>query len=188
MNAVVVPPRGIVVHRRDNQIRIIRKWFDDRIVILMIWLVFWDLALAFLMPFWFRDFSLTPLGSFWNEPVTFIFSLFPDILMPVMPLLLIIITVLLNYYACAGFVNETFVDVDTNLITVFHRPLPFWGNKKIYAKVVERVYVTKFSSRGQVTYNIRLRIKGKGRVKLLSNINDYEQAKFIQKEIAEMLV
>ena len=154
----------------------------------MIWLVFWDLALALLMPFWFRDFSLTPLGSFWNDPVTFIFSLFPDILMPIIPLLLISITVLLNYYAFAGFFNETLVDVDANLISVLHRPLPFWGDKRIYSNVVERVYVTKFRSRFHVTYNIRLKIKGKRSVKLLSNLQDYEQAKFIQKEIAAMLL
>src|SRR5512145_2578560 len=116
MNTLASPPKGIVVDRRDNQIRIIRKWFDYRIVMLMIWLVFWDLALAWLMSFWFRGFNITPRGSFWNEPLTFILSLFPDILMPVMPLLLISITVLLNYYACAGFLNATLVDVDTNFI------------------------------------------------------------------------
>jgi hypothetical protein len=188
MNALVVAPKGIVVHRRDNQIRIIRKWFDFWIVILAIWLVFWDLGLAFLMSFWFRDFSLTPQGSFWNDPVTFVFSLFPDILMPVMPLLLLSITVLLHYHAFAGFFNETVVDLDANSISVIHRPVPFWGNKKIYTNVVERVYITKFRSRGTVTYNIRLKITGKRSVKLLSNLRDYEQTKFIKKEIAEMLV
>ena len=176
-----------MVNRRDNQIRIIIKWFDYRTVLLMIWLVFWDMLLALFTSFWLRDFSITPHVSFWNEPVTFVLSLFPDILMLLVPLLFISITVLLNYYACAGFLNETLVDIDTNLISVFHRPLPFWGNKKIYSNVVERVYITKFRQKYQVSYNIRLGIMDKGSVKLLS-LRYYGQAKFIEKEISKMLV
>ena len=107
--------------------------------------------------------------------------------MLLVPLLFISITVLLNYYACAGFLNETLVDIDTNLISVFHRPLPFWGNKKIYSNVVERVYITKFRQKYQVSYNIRLGITDKGSVKLLS-LRYYGQAKFIEKEISKMLV
>ena len=153
-----------------------------------IWLSFWDLGLALFLAVWFSDFSITPHGSLWKEPVIFVVSLFPDVLKLLMLFLLICFTVVLNYYVIALFVNETFVDVDANSITIFHRPLPFWRNKKIPLQSIEHLSITRFSSRGQVTYNIRSAITGKRNVKLLSINNNYEQAKFIKDEIEDYLV
>jgi hypothetical protein len=67
MNTMVMPPEGIVVHRMDNQIRIIRKWFDNQTIILMIWLVFWNFALVLLM--WRSDTVCTESLRNFRQPM-----------------------------------------------------------------------------------------------------------------------
>jgi len=118
MTTLINPPKGISVHHENGQLKITRKWLDnlpmiDRLMI--IWLCFWDFVWPIILVVWFSNFSITPLGSIWNEPTSFILSLFPDVLMLPIPFLVTIVTIYVNYCAIALFINETVINVDSNL-------------------------------------------------------------------------
>lgn len=185
MTARTKLPKGISVYRKNDRLTITRKWFNEPFVV--IWVCFWDFCWLLILVALLSDFNISPLGSIWNEPISFVLSLFPDILRLFVPFWGTVITIIRNYYVIAGFINETIIDVDNNLITIRHRPLPFGGNVKISTQTIAHLYVTRFSRRGRITYNIRSIITGEKNVKLLSNLTSYQQTNFINQEIQEFL-
>ena len=170
-------PEKIQVYKDFQHLRIVRKWFGFKFILLTLFVIFWCgfliswYAMAFSFPF--RDASIL---------MFFIF-----------PLLHVALGIGLAYYALTGYLNRTVIHVDFNSISIRHGPLPFWGEKQVSSKAILQLYCNEddywLSGRGYRyhTYAVHAITRNWRNIKLLTGLDTSEQALFIEQEIEKFL-
>jgi hypothetical protein len=97
---------------------------------------------------------------------------------------------LLVYATLAGFLNRTVIKVTSELLTVRHGPVPWWGNRRLPIDELERLYCdqdTDSAERGhRYVYRVNALTKGASKVDLVTEL-DRAQALFIKQELARWL-
>jgi hypothetical protein len=130
------------IYEDSRSIGITLRWFTPIAFFLLFFSIAWD---GFLV-FWY---SLAFSGD-----APWIMVLFP--------ILHVAVGVYLTYYTLCLFFNKTFIDADSQYLTVVHKPIPWWrGNRKIPTGQVKQLYVVEKKSTGKngVSYTYELRAK-----------------------------
>ncbi len=171
-------PDNFKIDKNFQYLRIAIKWFGFKFIVLTLFVIVWD---AFLINWYSMAFS-----SSFQSSVDLISILFP--------LLHVIVGIGLTYYVLAGYLNKTFVDVDSNSITVRYEPLPLWGNKKISTKIIEQLYYEwddfwgiPSKRSGYHFYAVYAITNEKKIIKLVRGLDNSQQASFIKQEIERFL-
>lgn len=100
---------------------------------------------------------------------------------------------LILYWSLAGLVNWTTIKVQGGKLSVHHHPLPWFGQRDYSASEVEQVYIKKAvqerSSSGKITelYTLLFRLKDGKKVKLVRNIDFFENAQYLERSIESAL-
>jgi hypothetical protein len=169
--APVEMPKRITVQNTMDGIEIQRRWFTPTVFFLIFFCIFWD---GFLV-FWYS------IASQRGSPV----------IMSIFPLVHVAAGVFITYLTFATMVNTTRIAVGRGLIKVRHGPLPWWGQltmpvddfKQFYCK--EKLHHNKNGS--HYTYEVWAALKSGDSKKILSSLNEREQAIFIEQEIERAL-
>ena len=97
----------------------------------------------------------------------------------------------LAYGTLAGFLNSTEIRVGRGNLSLKHGPVPWKGNKDIPAYAVKQLYCKEkitSSKNGQHTkYTVEAILEGDKRDTLLKDLEEAEQALFIEQQLEEHL-
>ncbi len=163
-------PRGIEVVDLGTELQIKRRWFHPVFLFLAVFCVFWN---GFML-IWH---AAALAGGAW--------------FMSVFGLLHTAVGVGLAYFTLAGFLNTTTIRVARGMLRVVHQPLPWFGSVAMPAGDVKQLYCREKVSHGKngtrVTYQLHAVTRGHRRQKLLSGLNDAEQALFVEQELERHL-
>ncbi len=165
------PPPGVTVSDWDGKLKIVRRWFSLKVIGLLFFCTIWDGFLVFWYSLAFKE----------DAPL----------MMKLFPLLHVMVGVLLTYSVAAGFVNKTLVEVYLDEMKIRHGPLPWPGNRIIPSQEIdqlftrERIHRTKNGT--NYSYELSMMDKGGKQVKLLSNLENPEQALFFEQQIESYL-
>ena len=158
-------PDNIKVSKNFQHLRIAVKWFRFKFIALTLFVIGFDAFLSNLYS-----------------------TAFPSEIV-----IVVVVNIGLIYYALAGYLNTTYIDVDFNSTIVRYEPLPLWGNKKISTKTIAQLYVEGdyfFGIQNKTTgyhfYNVHAITNAKSIVKLVQGL-DYEEASFVKQEIEKFL-
>ena len=96
------------------------------------------------------------------------------------------------YFTIATWLNKTQIYVSKNSIEVKHKPVPWFGNKRIKADNIEQFFVEeklKGSSNGnrRYSYSVLGLTSENVQVKLISGLEFQDQARYIEKTIEDYL-
>lgn len=101
-----------------------------------------------------------------------------------------LIPVILTYVLLAGVINKTIIEINNNIISIKHIPLPWSGNKNINTGDIEKVYCKEhmeYSDKFQLQYSINLMLKDKTTCKILSGIPYPEETLTAKEDIEKHL-
>lgn len=149
---------------------LVRRWYSSKFIIFIICCVFGD---GFLI-FWYSA-ALRPGTS---------------VILVIAPILHVIACALLNYCTLAGIMNRTRIAIGIDDLSIRHAPIPWPGNRSIPRTDLERLFVEErvYRNKGPYyTYGLNAVLKDGARVKLLSGLEDPEQALFLEQEIEARL-
>jgi hypothetical protein len=95
------------------------------------------------------------------------------------------------YVAIAGFTNRTTIAVRGEQLSVRHGPLPWWGNKDVAVGDLAQLYteeqVTESKGGPTRTYHLGAVLRDGGRVRLVANLEQPEQALWLEQRLEEHL-
>ncbi len=167
----VALPKGITVDDLGGSLSITRRWFSAAAIALVVFCAFWD---GFLFVWYFTAFK---------EGAPLAMTLFPIIHLGV--------GALLTYLMLASLVNRTTIEIDGPEMSIRHAPIPWPGNRNILCADIEQLYTKERVHRGKHgvrhTYELWLREKTGGHMKLLSGIQSSEQVLFLEQAIEKHL-
>ena len=168
---VAAPPR-FSVDTFGSELEISRSWFSPGVFFLVFFCVIWD---GFLV-FWYSI-------AFTQDDVPWIMILFPTLHLAV--------GVGLTYFVLCCFVNRTRIKVSMGQLTVRHGPLPWPGNYTLNSAEVEQLYCqSKFHNSkngGRYTYEVHAVLLDGTKQKLVSGLDDPDQAIFIEQQLEDHL-
>jgi predicted Zn finger-like uncharacterized protein len=163
-------PKGFEVHKMGNRLEITRKWFSPKYIFLTFFTVFWD---GF-MVMWF---GIAITKGVWP--------------MAVFGLLHGGVGVWLLYTVLAGYLNKTVIAVSGRELSITHGPLPWRGNKHLKSSNITQVYCKERIQHGKhstnYTYEVQAILRGGAHEKLLSGLDESEQALYLEQEIERFL-
>lgn len=163
-------PEKIDIKEFPTYIHITRKWFGAQILFLTFFAIFWN---VFLFKF-YAEFSETV-----------------DIWTKLFPLFHVGAGIGISYYAIAGWFNKSNIFVSKATIEISHKPLPWFGNKKLDATELKQLYVKEKINRNRnstsVTYEVHAILHSQRNIKLLTGLENSEQALYIEQEIEKFL-
>ena len=95
------------------------------------------------------------------------------------------------YVTAAGFFNRTVIRIGMGVLEISHAPLPWPGNKALFANLVTQVFCIEKKRRTKnggeiITYEVCAKTR-QGTEKLVSGIDKCEQALYIEQEIERFL-
>jgi predicted Zn finger-like uncharacterized protein len=162
-------PDGMTLEHTAAGLRITRRWFTWGTLFITAFAVFWN------------GFLVVTLGS------AFVSGFYP---IAAFASIHILIGLGLIYWALAGFLNRTTVDVEPIELRVRHGPVPFPG-KRLEAGAVRQLYAKEHISRrrnsSSVTYELHAVTDAGRHAKLVSGLTSSEQALFLEQEIERYL-
>jgi hypothetical protein len=164
-------PENIEISTSFQQLRIVRRWFSFKFVLLTLFVFFWD---SLLISWYSRAFSSQ------------------NIFLLLFPLLHVAAGLGLTYYVLTGYLNKTFIEVDFNSLTIRHGPIPFWGNKDLSSKTLIQLYCKRdeypINRNGlSSSYAVHAITIDRKNIKLITGLDSREQAFFIEQEIEKFL-
>lgn len=163
-------PDKLELQQFSDYIHISRKWFGGQIIFLTLFAVFWNVFL-------FRFYASM------NEDA--------DIFAKLFPLIHVAVGIGVTYYAIAGWFNKSNIFVSRETIEINHRPVPWFGNKKLAASDLKQLYAKEKISNNRngttVTYEVHAILRNGKNTKLLSGLESSEQALYIEQEIEKYL-
>lgn len=150
---------------------ITRRWFRFVHVFTLFFSLFWSALLAG----WYQ--SAIAGGA----PVEMLFF----------PILHVSVGVGLFYSSIAGMINRTIIRVADGMLTIRQTPLPWFGNRSIPVNDLRQLYVRRRIHRNKNgTYSrweLLADTKDDATIKLLSSLDDRDQAEYIEWAIEEHL-
>ena len=162
-------PKNIHLRNDLSHLTIFIKWFSPTIIFLIFFCIMWD---GF-MGFWFYmaiSKKLYPMALFGT-----IHGL---------------VGLGLTYYVIAALFNKTIIFVDYDILTIKHKPFPFWGNKKVNAQDLKQLYVNQKISRNRhgasSSYEVHALTKSGKNIKLIA-LSNSEESLYIEQEIEKFL-
>lgn len=97
----------------------------------------------------------------------------------------------LIYVTLALFLNKTDIRIDSYNLSIKHYPLPWFGQIQLPVESIQQVYCKEKVSRNKngtsITYDVHCLDHNTFSKKLISGLNDQEQARFIEREIEKTL-
>ena len=163
-------PDKMDINHYDDYMHITRKWFGWSIIFMTVFAVVWN---AFLFGFFINVPSEAGLAA----------KLFP--------LIHVTVGIGISYYAVAGWLNKTNIYVSQHALEIQHKPLPWFGNKRLLVKDIKQLYSKEKISHSKngtsVSYEVRVATNSGKDTKLLSGLETSEQALFIEQEIEKYL-
>jgi hypothetical protein len=101
------------------------------------------------------------------------------------------IGLLLVYGTLAGLLNRTVIKLTSEFLTVWHGPVPWWGNQRLPVNELERFACHKDTASGKDGgsrfFSVHARRKGGGTVELVTDLDNPAQALFIKQELERWL-
>jgi len=169
---VVPEPKGVTVEDLGSELLITRSWFTPAVFFLVFFCVVWD---GFLI-FWYSM-------AFTQDDVPWIMILFPTLHLAV--------GVGLTYFVICCFLNRTRIQVSMGQLTVRHGPLPWPGNYTLNSADIDQLYCQSKFHRGKhggrYTYQVQAILHDGTKQKLVSGLNDPDQAIFIEQRLEDHL-
>ena len=114
-----------------------------------------------------------------------------EIAMILFPILHLAVGAAITYVVVASFLNRTRIEVAPDGLTIRHGPVPWRGNRTIAPFDLEQLYTKERIHRGKRgtwnTYELWARVRGDPDAKLLSGLEDRDQALFIEGAVEERL-
>lgn len=163
-------PKNLKIEKHRTSMLIIRTWFGPAIIFLTLFCVIWDGIVG--------TFIIALLIKGQYAPLLFL-SIHGTI------------GLVITYFTIAGYINKTFIDVDSSNIKITHRPLPWPGQKSISLEKISQLYSKKkmYHTKNGVHYKYEIHIireNNKDEI-LINNLEKEEQALFIEQEIESFL-
>ncbi len=155
-----------------DYIEIVRRWLSWHVVLLGVFALLWD---AFLLSWYSIAFSHP-------NPLT---------AMLYIPILHLIVGGSVTYAALAGWLNRTRILVSRDDLAIRHAPLPWWGGVEMKSADVQQLYtkeVVSYTRNGRIVrYQLRVITRDRRDLKLLSGLENSEQAVYIEQAIEKYL-
>jgi hypothetical protein len=149
----------------ENGIRLVRTWHRPKYVIILIVAATATAMLGIVSLLWIFESS--------NHNLLALAIILIDL----------IIVAMVTYHAFASISNQTVVDVTPTGVSVVHSPVP-WPGAGFYP-VDQIAQVTLFA--GKHTFKLRLLLKSKKIIQLIDDLGTFQQAQFIQFQVARHL-
>lgn len=163
-------PDKMALQKFPSYIHISRKWFGLQIIFMTVFAVFWNI-------FIFRFY----VGM--DEST--------DSFAKMLPLLHVVVGVCISYYGLAGWLNKSHIFVSKESIEINHKPMPWFGHKKINATDLKQLYskekISNSRNNTTVTYEVHAILSNGTNTKLLGGLESSEQALYIEQEIEKYL-
>ncbi len=164
-------PKGFTVSQQLDELVVDHRWFALKYIGLLIICLFW------------YSFLVSQFGNELKDGAPLVILLF-DVIE-------IAFGVNITYATIGGFVNHTELRVSRTRVTVRHYPLPWPGNRKVLSHVIAQVFCMAEEHRNikgvSYTYDVFVEEQGGRRFKLVSGLEDEEQALFIEQQIEQYL-
>lgn len=163
-------PKNMEVRESASGFTIVRRWFSPKVFPMAGFCLLWN---GFLF-FWYDK-------AFESGNLIAIFF----------PFLHVAVGAGLTYSVLAGFLNKTYIGVSRQLLAVVTSPLPFFNKKTLNPDDVEQLYSKEKVTRGRdsttSTYEVHIVTKSGKDIKLVSGLQQSEQALYIEQEIEKYL-
>jgi hypothetical protein len=178
----VALPKRFQVDAWGRELTITRRWYSHGVWFLVFFCTIWD---GFLI-FWYS----MAVSSIVSDKYAGMGSGFAWIAL-VFPILHLAVGVGLTYLVICTFLNKTVVRVSSGELSVRHGPVPFPGNKTVLTSDLKQLFCTEKMHRGKhgcrYTYNVELLKSDNSKVKLLTSLEELDQALFIEQQIEKHL-
>lgn len=163
-------PKGFTVDDFGGRLTIARSWFSWAVIPMIFFAVFWN---GFMIVW--HTIALTSGAWF----------------MSAFGLIHTAVGVGLTYFIIASFVNTTRVSADGESVRVAHGPLPWPGNKELFAHDIEQLFVKEKVSHGKhgasFSYEVHAILTSGTSEKFLTGLKEAEQALFIEQQLEKYL-
>lgn len=98
----------------------------------------------------------------------------------------------MGYYAAALWINKTHIHADYSRLTVRNGPLPWFGNKTIETPDIKQLYIAKRVRHAKggstiIRYDLRTKLRSGADIKLVSGLEEVEQATFLEEQLERHL-
>ncbi len=165
---IPMPPNYRLEHT-GSDLKITRRWFRPTVIPLTIFTLLWN---GFML-FWF---GIAISQKIW--------------MMALCGSLHGAVGIFLLYGVLVGYLNRTIVSVNMQELSVWHGPLPYPGNKRLDSFNIEQLYSKAQlpkSSDSSPTFEVHIITREGKDEKLLTNLDESEQALYLEQEIERYL-
>ena len=150
------------------------RWFTPAAFFLLFFCIGWDSFLVF----WYA----MALGH-GAGPMQWIAIVFP--------IAHVAVGVGLSWLVLAMFLNTTTIRVNYEQLTIRSGPVPFFGNKRLAAADIQQLYCDESVTRNENTtsrqFLVNVRTIDGRKIKLITGLNERDQALFIEQQIERFL-
>ena len=166
----VQQPKGMHLEHTGFDLKITRRWFTPMAIFLTFFAVFWN---GFIV--------------FWNYQALSMGAWF----MSLFSLIHVGVGVFLIYWVLTSYLNRTEIIANMEEVSIQHKPLPWPGNKTLYASNIDQLYCKRKILRGNksttVTYEVYAVSDANTSQILVKGLPESEQALFIEQELERYL-
>jgi len=163
-------PKGIRVFRRDNALRIVRRWLGPKFFFLAFFCLVWNGIMVAL-------FTFAIIKGLWS------LALFGSIHA--------LAGLGIAYATLAGFLNSTTVTVMDSLLQISHGPIRVPGNREFKAELLQQLYTKRHVSHSKngtsISYELRAQLSDGRDEKLIGRLEKQEQVLFMEQEVEKFL-
>ncbi len=166
----VAKPKSFEVERFPGGLVISRKWFHPTIIFLTFFCLFWNgfMAVWFSIAFKQKLYIMALFGTLHGA-----------------------VGLGLLYTVLAGYFNKTFININPGSLTVMHRPLPWFGQKRLVKGDLKQFYSQEKTVHGEHgpthTYSVQVLTRKGQVIELVGALLSQEEALFIEQEIEKYL-
>lgn len=162
-------PADVYLEQEGGAIRLVRRWFHKGLIPLAVFCFFWD---GFLF-FWYW------MALRANASVEMLLG----------PIVHVIVGIALTYGLFAGLLNRTEITFDRQQLSVWHGPLPWWGNRSLPLGEIRQLYTkeSNVKKNRRPTYHLFYAGRDGRSKKLLSGLDSLDIALFIEQQLEAWL-
>ena len=174
----VAMPKRFQVDAWGPELTITHRWYSHAVWFLLFFCIFWD---GFLVVWYSFGVGMIAKGE--GDGMAWLMLLFP--------ILHVAVGVGLTYLVICTFLNKTLIRVSSGELSVRHGPVPFPGNKTVLAADLKQLFCTQKVHRGKhgcrYSYNVELLKRDGSKLKLVTSLEELDQALFIEQQIEKHL-
>ena len=167
----VAMPENYTLSVEGRDLVLVRRWFAWRHIFILFFCIAWD------------SFLVTWYTAAFRPHAPLILKLFP------LPHL--VIGVIITYSTLAGLLNSTKVTLNTGGLSIKHYPLPWLGDKVLQRRELSQLFCEEkrdYNRHGpQYSYTLSAVMPGGKKLKLISGMDEPEDALFVEQKIEGFL-